>query len=397
MLYYGVQYRNWYIHIVGSFFIQWSVRLLGVLLLSLAFVDVVNAGFGITPPYVRNDRLTQGTEFTQEILLVRGDPVDDLKAVITVNVPGVEDWISIDRGNEFILPAGQTQVPMRVTVRVPNNAPYDRYTGSIRVRTEAPELSPGVSIALGAQIDVDLEVVDEILDFEVRRVQLFEAEEPRRRFWLEYPGKITFRMTLYNSGNAPVAPTRVAFDIYDRRGTVLLESIEHTNRIQRVDPFDLKAVEAYLPTRLPPGSYLVRYEIYLRNNVMRTGELTLSVLPEGSLSGYTGYGFAGLSLPHKLSLIVPPIVIVVLLIIGIILARVLRDPKQPKKRSRQHTPEYVEKEEAYQTQRTPGQGSVHRAPISSAPAMHEPRRPVPRTRSTIQHGVVDLSRRRPRE
>ena len=110
-----------------------------VVLMTAFFVlmdgTTVYAGFGITPPYLRNDRLTQGSEFTQEIILVRGDPIEDLKAEITLNVPGIQDWITIDRGNEFLLPAGEKQVAMQITVRVPDNAAYERHQGSIRIRT----------------------------------------------------------------------------------------------------------------------------------------------------------------------------------------------------------------------------------------------------------------------
>ena len=198
----------------------------------LFFVEAgsVLAGFGITPPYVRSDTLTRGSEFTQKIVLVRGNPVEDLKAEITINIPEVGGWFSIDRGTEFILPKGEKQIPIFVTVRVPEDAEYDRYVGNIRIRTSSiGDLKAGVSIALGAQVDVDIKVVDHIFDFKVRRVEMLELEEGHKKWWLDYPGKITFLMHIENTGNVDAAPEKVRFDIYDRRNDKLLESTESTN------------------------------------------------------------------------------------------------------------------------------------------------------------------------
>ncbi len=338
--------------------------------------QVVHAGFGITPPYVRSDRLTQGSTFTQEILLVRGSPTQDLKAEITLNVPGIEEWITIDRGREFLLPAGERQVPIRVTVRVPNDAPYGRHQGTIRIRTMSPDPASGVSIALGAQIDVDLRVDDAIRDFEVRRVRISEAEEPRRFWWLEYPGRITFTMGIENTGNAPTSPSRIRLDIYDRRGNVVLETTYNTNKLDQVLPFETREVTAYLPTRLPPGAYLVRYSIFrFEDEVKRAGELTLSVLPQNTLGAYVGYGIEGLSMGDILSIVVP---VIILLVIVFLVATILHLRRRNRRR-----------------RRAPPRGPREYPNDRTGP----PPQPSPVHRSRPRHintdgGVVDLSGRR---
>src|SRR4051812_7083434 len=93
------------------------------------------AGFGITPPYVNNDRLTRGSTFEQTITLVRSDPAQALHTSITLNIPGGEGWVSIDRVLDFTMPGGETQVPIVVREKVPANAEYKEYRGAIRVRT----------------------------------------------------------------------------------------------------------------------------------------------------------------------------------------------------------------------------------------------------------------------
>lgn len=340
--------------------------------------NIVHAGFGITPPYVRNDKLTQGSTYTQEIILVRGDPVEDLKAEITINVPGIEGWITIDKWNEFLLPAGEKQVPMQVTVRVPQNAAYERHQGNIRIRTLSPDPASGVSIALGAQIDVDLRIVDEIRDFEVKRVQISEVEEPKRMWWLEFPGKIQFTMGIENTGNAPTAPSKVQLDIYDRRGNVVLETVYNTNSIEEVLPFETRDVQAYLPTRLPPGAYLVKYSIFrFEDEVKRSGELTLSVLPKGTLSTYEGYGFEGLSFSDKMTLVIPAGLLVFILVLTILIMSLRkRNSKKRKQRTRKQYDDHHDEDH----QEPPKQGSS-RQQYNNRPSVGG------------GHGVVDLSRR----
>ena len=291
------------------------------------------AGFGITPPYVRSDTLTRGSEFTQKIILVRGDPIEDLKAEITINIPKVGGWFSVDRGNEFILPKGEKQVPIFITVRVPEDAEYERYVGNIRIRTSSiGELKAGVSIALGAQVDVDIEVVDHIFDFEVVRVELLELEEGHKKWWLDYPGRITFLMHIENTGNVDVAPEKVRFDIYDRKSNKLLESTESINEIQTVAPFDTGKVAAYLPTHLPVGGYKVKYTIYKGEKVARTGDINISILPHGLVPNYKPFGFEGLSFFDKATLVGPPIFAVLMIILAILWRRLTKKKRRNKRR-----------------------------------------------------------------
>jgi hypothetical protein len=377
---------------------------LGVLAtIVLASAEVAHAGFGISPPYVKNTRLTQGSTYTQTITIVRGDAVDDLRAEVTYNMPGFSDWVTIDRGTEFVLPKGQQQVPIQVTVTVPEDAEFDTYRGSMRIRTIPADPSSGVSIALGAQIDVEIRVVDQIRDFTVQRVELSETEEPRRRWWLTFPGKTRFAMNIENTGNAPVAPTTVSFDVYDKRGSVLLSSVESTNRMELVDPFELRRVVAELPNWLPPSGYLVRYEIFLEDELKRSGELTLSVLPEGTLEGYSGYGFTGLSLRDKLTLILPPVVLLVLLIVGLgVLRFVARGRRRP---PQDETPPPPPPGHAPPRAPHPYRGAHQpQGPPGHAPPRPPVRRPAPPRPPQPPHGapprpqppsdVVDLSRRR---
>ncbi len=276
--------------------------------LLVGFSDVAYAGFGITPPYVTNSSLTRNSVYDQTIFIVRSDPTSDLKATISVDVPGVNEWFTVIEGNEFILPKGEQKVPMTVRVTVPDDADFKQYSGNIRIKTGTPDGAPasaGVNISLGAQIDVDLTVIDrEIRDFKVRKIGISDLNEGHKVGWLYFPGKIRFEMLIENTGNVPVAPSDVVFRIYDRGGNVLLEETRKKGAIDLVDPFLTETIFAEIPTRLPQGSYLARFEIKNGDEVKLEGEVNVSILPYGTLQA-AGFGFIGLSLPHKLSVIVP--------------------------------------------------------------------------------------------
>lgn len=285
-------------------------------------VNFSYAGFGITPPYVRNTSLTRNSIYEQQILMVRSDPTTDLNAEIAVDAPEIADWISLAEGETVLLPAGVKKVPVTVQVTVPGDAEFERYTGKIRIKTVPPpgsETLGAVNISLGAQVDVDITVIDrEILDFRVRKIDLSDFNEGHKVGWLYFPGKIEFGMRLENTGNVDVAPSDVIFEIYDSSGTQLLEEVRHQNRIEKVAPFATEDVVAELPTRVPAGTYLARYAIYNGEEVKQEGEITLNILPYGTLQT-AGYGFSGLSVPHKISVLLP--IFAVLLIIGLLLYR----------------------------------------------------------------------------
>lgn len=305
---------------------------LAVLLTTLGIffgsAGIAFAGFGITPPYLNNDRLTRGSVYEQKITLVRSDPTDDLNTEIAINAPEFADWITIDRGLKFIMPKGETQVPLTITVRVPQGAEYKEYKGAIRVRTSSVatgQPANGVSIALGAQIDVDLKVVDKIYDFSVRRLRLADLEEGRTKWGLFFPGKIRFFMTVVNTGNTDFGPTKVRFEIYDHNGESLLETTWNTNQLEKIAPFATKEILAELPTRLPSGLYDAKYTIFKNgNDVALQGDLDLSISAIGAVAGYTGYGFDGLSLPDKLKVIATlgiPLILILIFVAMFILRR----------------------------------------------------------------------------
>ncbi len=283
-----------------------------LLLIIVCFVvlgaDVALAGFGVTPPFVRNTSLTRNSIYEQQILLVRADPNIPLKASVVIDAPEIFDWIEVLEGESFELPRGEQKVPMTVRVTVPEDAEFKQYTGAIRIKTGAVEDGEGrgaVNISLGAQIDIDLNVIDrEIKDFRVRKISVSDLNEGHKLAWLFFPGKIPFKMLIENTGNVDNAPSKVEFQIYDSTGAVLLEDTKNKGSVRKIKPYATEEVVANIPTRLPAGAYLARYKVYNGDEVKQEGEVSMNVLPYGTLQT-AGFGFGGLSLPHKISVLLP--------------------------------------------------------------------------------------------
>lgn len=288
-----------------------------VLVFLLFGSSVAYAGFGITPPYVRNTSLTRNSTYEQQILLVRGDPDTALNAQITIDAPEIQDWVSIVEGDKILLPRGEQKVVMTVRIKVPADAKFQEYEGKIRIRTQPTDdqVAEGVvSISLGAQVDINLNVIDKIIeDFRIRKISVSDLNEGHKLGWLYFPGKINFAMLLENTGNVDISPSKVKFRIFDRSGAVLLEETQQTGTIKKVAPYLTQEIFANLPTHLPPGSYIVRYSIYNGDEVKQEGELSLSILKAGTLQE-AGYGFVGLSTAHKISVILPILSVLIMVL-----------------------------------------------------------------------------------
>lgn len=289
------------------------------LMLFVVGADLAQAGFGITPPYVRNTSLTRLSTYEQQILLVRGDTDVPLRAEITVDAPEIEDWIEIVEGYSIPLPIGEQKVPMTVRVTVPKGADFKEYKGAIRIKTipDSSQITAGaVNISLGAQVDINLTVIDrEIKDFRVRKITTADLNEGSKLGWLYFPGKIKFGMMIENTGNVDVAPSRVEYRIFDFSGNALVEETKNIGKIKKIAPYATEEVVAEIPTRLPAGNYKARYKIFNEGEEVpkQEGEVSLSILPFGTLQE-AGFGFSGLSLPHKISVLLPIFVVVIILL-----------------------------------------------------------------------------------
>lgn len=256
-----------------------------VILLSLALP--VQAGFGISPPYVKSLKpIFPGSRYEQKITLLRSSAEDILQAEVVVNAPDIAPWITIDKGNKFDLPAGELQVPMIVRVDVPADAELGNYKGNINVRIAPKEAgSSGVAIALGARIDIDLTVDKQSFsDFLVRTIAIPDMESLKQPWsWPLFSyffHKIEVVLKIENLGNVKVAPSRVKLELYDIGEKSLLEEREDTS-LKKVEPYKTEDVTASFRTKLPPGQYWGKVKVYKENEIVKNDKLAFTIYEPG--------------------------------------------------------------------------------------------------------------------
>ena len=259
-----------------------QIWLIIALLFILGWINIVQAGFGISPAHIFNDRLYPGASFETRFILSRGTPAEDLQAQITIEAPGFEDWFSISPQTEFLLPTGEQRVPFFVNISVPKDASYKNYRGYIHVKTVPlqREKASGATIVLGARMDVDLTVTElKIIDFIVRNLKMLSAEQGFKWWRIEIPARVKFSMNVENIGNTEASPDRVEIEVWDLNWKNLIAKGTDTS-LQKVKPFDKKDVEASFWTQLEPGRYWTKVFVYKTGTeILREEKLPLEVTP----------------------------------------------------------------------------------------------------------------------
>ena len=265
--------------------------LLAILIIVSSFfvwANTTHAGFGISPPYVRTNKpIFPGSTFEQTITLLRSSAEEEMQAKITINAPEIEDWITIDKGEVFSLPQGELQVPMVVRIDVPSGVDIGNYRGYINVRIvpKGGNRESGVAIALGARVEIDLNVTDQtFLDFIVRNIDIPDFETLAKpwnwKIFSRFFYRIRVAMNIENTGNAKIAPSRVDLDIFDITEKHKLESSTDTS-LAKIEPFSTKEVVASFPTKLNPGQYWGKVEIYKENKIIQTNKIAFTIYPAG--------------------------------------------------------------------------------------------------------------------
>lgn len=261
-----------------------------ILAFFLAFLaaEPALAGFGISPPYVKSDRLIPGGRYEQEITLLRSDANEDLEAEIVINAPEIDSWITVTPGMKFDLPKDRLQVQMMVVVEPPKEAPLGPYQGHINVRISPKQSGgSGVAIALGARIDIDLNLTDETYpDFNVRTIAVPDIEELsfpwNLRIFSYFFYRIRAVMKIENTGNVDTAPTRVTIEVWDITKKKQLETATD-RRYDKVRPNETRDIIADFPTRLPVGQYWAKTKVFRQNDIVKNDEIAFTVAPPGGL------------------------------------------------------------------------------------------------------------------
>ena len=251
--------------------------------------NCVLAGFGISPPHIKNKQLVPGSHYEQKITLLRSSAEEELRAKLKINAPDIKSWISIDKGEEFILPKGSFQVPMIVSIDVPAGAELGNYGGHININIAPIEEKEGggVAVALGARVDIDLSLTNvSYADFIIRLASIPDFEllgwPWNWKIFSKFLHKVRVVMTVENIGNVKIAPSKVTLDVLDITKKNIIESSED-KAFKKIDPFSTGEVIAAFPTKLGAGQYWGRIKAYKENEIVNSYEIAFTIAPKGEL------------------------------------------------------------------------------------------------------------------
>lgn len=268
-----------------------KILFIGGLLIILTCTNIAQAGFGISPPKVLNQHLLPGSHFEQTIYLVQSKPDKDLVATLEIDAPEIKNWIIIENGLQFTIPAGVQAFPMKVIVDVPVKAEFKDYSGQIWLKTRAKTAEEGmVTVALGALITLDLRVsAEEVYGFILQGLEIPKLEEG-------WPIKVV--VSLRNTGNAKDRPTKIHLTVYDQYHGKNLQSGEVSD-LNYVEPFKTGDVVGKFPTKLGVGTYWGDITVLKGDDVLIEDKRVFYIVEKGSLSkglGWFGWTLIGIAI-----------------------------------------------------------------------------------------------------
>ena len=235
-----------------------------IILLSLFWAGICQAGFGVSPPWVKCEHLLQGSHFEQTISLVQSDTKTDFYATVELSseLSGIKDWIKIDKGMEFTIPGGVQQFPIKITVDVPQNAKLGEYGGYIWINGKpTKEAGTQITTMTGGTIEVALKVTDEeFSDWTLRGLGVRNLAKDEKT--------IKAYLRVENLGNVKARPSKVHLDVYDDNHQNLLSSGDDTE-LDWIPPFQTQEIIAEFPVDLEPTQqYWAEIEIYKEDELL---------------------------------------------------------------------------------------------------------------------------------
>lgn len=229
----------------------------------VSFGDSVLAGFGVSPPQIKENNLVRGSHFEKTIYLVQGNPQEDLDIEISVDSPNITKWFTFKDGTNFTIPAGVQQFPFNVAIDVPSNIDFGIYKAFVRVNTKPKKVegSGQVSVALGGVVNVELIIGDNVVyQYIIKSIKILNIEEG------DNP-KISVEVK--NTGNVPASPSSASFELYNKYGNVRLAYAENDD-FKEVKAFseDSSELEFSIDLKLAPGEYWAHVKIYNENGAV---------------------------------------------------------------------------------------------------------------------------------
>src|SRR3989344_956218 len=219
------------------------------------FPAVGEAGFGVSPPSIKENRLVPGARITRTVYLIQGNPEKDVSMDVAVESKDIKSWLSFDPAGSFTIPAGVQQFPLKITIDVPKNAELGIYKAFIRPSTNPENAKTGVTISLGGRIDVELTVGNDVYEsFTITNINIehIRAGENPKVF-----------IEVENTGNVPTGPSAASFELFNQFGDIRL-AYGGVDIEEEVPSFTKRGMEIEFPlsVRLAEGEYWGNVKIY---------------------------------------------------------------------------------------------------------------------------------------
>lgn len=223
---------------------------------------------GAGPSTIDFGKMVRGG-YAEQVITVGTSGSEDLTC--TVELTGnTKDWITIDKGTAFILPANG-RVELKAIIQPKEDATIGKYDGAIYIKaapTSNATSGAGLTVGAGIKIRVYAEITgEETSSFKLRSVGVSNTE-------IGYP--IKFTAVIANTGNVKVTP-EIKVEIYDTTG-----NLKKTATIPGIEI--LPTVEALIPLNVP--SQDLDSGKYTAKIIAGTEEqtATFSILEKGTLA-----------------------------------------------------------------------------------------------------------------
>lgn len=285
----------------------------------MGYAQFASASIGVSPPYIKSEILRPGTEFVQDITILRSAADEDVKLHVALDAPDIASWITVDGGFDFTFPKGQLRLTKNVIVKVPDNAPLGHYSGQMSISTKpADNQNADIAIALGAILDLNFTITDKVYTgFKIRGIRVPDFESPGKLWstkilsWLKRPLKVLVRVE--NTGNIEVPSPQVTLDVYQIPAREKIASFKGKSK-EKIPPYQLKEVAFSFPSTIAAGEYWGKVKIYQEENIIFSDQDAFVI---SSASG----------LFEKFNIHLWQILCIVLLLVGVMLLIIWRNRK----------------------------------------------------------------------
>lgn len=229
------------------------IFLIGLLIGSLTYAKADSSSIGISPSQISIENLKPGLSTIRQIIISRSVTAEDESFLIVTDNTEGNDWLSFSPSKSVIVKAGENRTEVVVTITVPSDALYKRYSPNIHIIQQKDAQLTGVSIQSGVVLNFDLLVTDK--DVISLKVLSAKVED------ITFGSDLIVVLNIENLGNVDSAPSRVKLVITDARGNEI-------KTLETTDTATVKALStesqqvAFKDSNLAIGEYLAKLTVY---------------------------------------------------------------------------------------------------------------------------------------